>query len=218
MDYVEPNRILIVDHAPGVWIWCIPFSDGTTSCGFVGRPAFFDDLVGTPEQQLRTLIARDPNIAARFEGCEMIWEPRSIQAWSATCDRFYGEGFVLTGNVTEFLDPMFSSGVTLATVSAQTAAHLVIRQLQGEAVDWQREYQERCMVGVETFRTFVMAWYDGSLQRLFFSDQRDPLIVSQICSVLAGYVWDDNNPFVRDSRNNLYRLIRMVDSLDKIEA
>ena len=40
--------------------------------------------------------------------------------------KFYGDGFVLTGNVTEFLDPVFSSGVTLATVSSQTAAHLVI--------------------------------------------------------------------------------------------
>ena len=49
----------------------------------------------------------------------------------------------LTGNVTEFLDPVFSSGVTLATVSSQVAAHLVIKKLKWRNhVDWEKEYTE----------------------------------------------------------------------------
>ena len=38
-----------------------------------------------------------------------------------------------------FLDPMFSSGVTLVSVSAQKAAHLVIKKLNNEDVDWEKE-------------------------------------------------------------------------------
>ncbi|MCW3125492.1 MAG: pyridine nucleotide-disulfide oxidoreductase [Bacteroidetes bacterium] len=211
MNYTEPNRILIVDHSPGVWVWCIPFSDGITSCGFVAEPSFFDSFTGTPEEQLRAAIASDPNIAERFEGCEFMFEPRILQSWSSTCDSFYGDGFVLTGNVTEFLDPIFSSGVTLATVSAQRAAHLVIRQLQGEKVDWQKEYMDECMIGVNAFRTYVMAWYDGRLQKIFFNEQRPHDIVAKICSVLAGYVWDQNNPFVKDSEASVNRLIRLIE-------
>jgi flavin-dependent dehydrogenase len=213
-NYVEPNRILIVDHKPGIWIWCIPFSDGTTSCGFVGEPGFFDDFTGTPEEQLRAIIATEPNIAERFEGCEFLFEPRVLQSWSATCDRFYGDGFVLTGNVTEFLDPVFSSGVTLAVSSSQMAAHLVVRHLKGESIDWKKEYMDEMMVGVDAFRTYVMAWYDGNLQKIFFNEYRPKDVVDKICSVLAGYVWDRSNPYVMDSQNQVNRLVRLI-SLDK---
>lgn len=217
-NYIEPNRILIVDHAPGVWAWCIPFSDGVTSCGFVSEPGFFDAFTGTPEEQLHAIIASDPNIAERFEGCEFLFEPRTIQSWSATCDKFYGDGFVLTGNVTEFLDPVFSSGVTLAVTSSHLAADLVVRQLNGEAVDWQREYMDVMMMGVDTFRTYVMAWYDGRLQKIFFNDYRPADVVNKICSVLAGYVWDEKNEYVKDSENQVNRLVRMIDLSRQIEA
>ena len=80
----------------------------------------------------------------------------------------------LTGNVTEFLDPVFSSGVTLATVSSQMAANLVIRKLNGENVDWDKEYTEPMMQGVNTFRSYVMAWYEGTLDTIFFADNQDP--------------------------------------------
>lgn len=217
-NYVEPNRILIVDHAPGVWAWCIPFSDGITSCGFVSEPGFFDAFTGTPEEQLRAIIASDPNIAERFEGCEFVFEPRTIQSWSATCDRFYGDGFVLTGNVTEFLDPVFSSGVTLAVTSSRMAADLVVKQLNGEKVDWQKEYMDVMMMGVDTFRTYVMAWYDGRLQQIFFNDYRPADVVNKICSVLAGYVWDEKNEYVKDSENQVNRLIRMIGLSKQITA
>lgn len=217
-NYVEPNRILIVDHAPGVWAWCIPFSDGITSCGFVSEPGFFDAFAGTPEEQLRAIIASDPNIAERFEGCEFLFEPRVIQSWSATCDKFFGDGFVLTGNVTEFLDPVFSSGVTLAVTSSRMAADLVVRQLNGEKVDWQKDYMDVMMTGVDAFRTYVMAWYDGRLQKIFFNDYRPTDVVNKICSVLAGYVWDQNNEYVKDSENQVNRLIRMIDLSKQIEA
>lgn len=217
-NYVEPNRILIVDHAPGVWAWCIPFSDGITSCGFVSEPGFFDAFTGTPEEQLRAIIASDPNIAERFEGCEFLFEPRTIQSWSATCDRFYGDGFVLTGNVTEFLDPVFSSGVTLAVTSSRMAADLVVRQLNGEKVDWQKEYMDVMMMGVDTFRTYVMAWYDGRLQKIFFNDYRPADVVNKICSVLAGYVWDEKNEYVKDSENQVNRLVRLIELSKQIEA
>jgi len=133
----EPNRITIIVHQPGVWVWVIPFSSGITSVGFVGNPEFFDQYAGDNEQVLRNLMATEPYLADRLKEVEFVLGPNILQSWSATTSKFYGEGFVLTGNVTEFLDPIFSSGVTLATVSSQTAAHLVIRTLNGETVDWE---------------------------------------------------------------------------------
>lgn len=215
MDH-EPNRITIIVHEPGVWIWVIPFSNGLTSVGFVGDPEFFDKYEGSNEEQLRQLIASAPYISERFKNTDMVFEPRVLQSWSATTDRFYGDGFVLTGNVTEFLDPVFSSGVTLATVSSQLAAHLVIRKLNGEVVDWEKEYTEVMMQGINTFRSYVMAWYEGTLDTIFFADNQVPDIKSMICSVLAGYVWDKNNPYVKDHKTALQKLARIIDMRDSM--
>ncbi len=212
----EPNRITIVVHKPGVWVWVIPFSTGITSVGFVGHPEFFEKYTGTPEEQFRTLVADEPYLAERLKDVELIFEPRTLQSWSATTDRFYGEGFVLTGNVTEFLDPIFSSGVTLATVSSQTAAKLVIRKLKGENIDWEKEYMEPTMQGVNAFRSYVMAWYEGTLDTIFFADNQDPEIKRKICSVLAGYVWDLGNAYVRDHKTALQKLARIITLRDSL--
>jgi flavin-dependent dehydrogenase len=214
----EPNRITIVVHKPGIWIWVIPFSNGITSLGFVGSPDFFEGFPGTDEEKLRAMIASEPYFSERFLDVEFVFETRTLQSWSSTTDKFYGDGFVLTGNVTEFLDPVFSSGVTLATVSSQTAANLVVKKLRGEEVDWEKEYMQPTMQGVNTFRSYVMAWYEGTLDTIFFADQQDPLVKSQICSVLAGYVWDLNNPYVKFHDNALHKLARMIDLRDMIRT
>jgi flavin-dependent dehydrogenase len=209
--YEEPNRITIVVHKPGVWIWIIPFSSGVTSLGFVGNPAFFNNVAGeTDNEKLRNLIAADPYLSERFEDVEFVFDPRILQAWSSTTDVFHGEGFVLTGNVTEFLDPIFSSGVTLATVSSQNAAKLVIRKLNGEDVNWEKEYTDKVMQGVDVFRSYVNAWYEGTLDTIFFSETFVPEIKNQICSVLAGYVWDLENPFVKNHDKAIKKLARVI--------
>ena len=213
----EPNRITIIVHEKGIWIWVIPFSNGNTSVGFVGEPSFFESTDGlTPEEQLRNLLATQPYLAERMKEVEFIFEPKSIQSWSSTTNKFYGDGFVLTGNVTEFLDPVFSSGVTLATVSSQTAAHLVIKKLKGEAVDWEKDYTEFMMQGVNTFRSYVMAWYEGTLDTIFFADNQVADIKSMICSVLAGYVWDTSNPYVKDHGTALQKLAKLIKIRDSM--
>ena len=213
----EPNRITAVVHKPGTWIWIIPFSTGVTSVGFVGDPSFFDSFPGTLEEKYRAMLESEPFTSERFRDVEFVFEPRVLESWSATTDKFYGDGFVLTGNVTEFLDPIFSSGVTLACVSSQTAAKLVIRKLKGEAVDWEKEYMEPTMQGVNTFRSYVMAWYDGTLDKIFFSEEKRPEVKNQICSVLAGYVWDMSNPFVQNHDSALKRLARTIELTEIIK-
>jgi flavin-dependent dehydrogenase len=117
---------------------------------------------------------------------------------------------VLLGNAGEFLDPIFSSGVTIAMKSASLATRAVDRQLDGEAVDWDAEFSRPLAKGIDTFRTYVAAWYDGSLQRIIFNQPRNGGEVTRaINAVLAGYAWDDGNPFVRDPG----KYLTLLDSL-----
>lgn len=214
-NHDEPNRIIAVMYAPGVWTWIIPFSTGVTSLGFVGHFDFFDSIEGDLSAKFKACIDGHPYLKQRFGDVSWVFEPRNLESWSATTDKFYGKGFVLTGNVTEFLDPIFSSGVMFATVSSHLASKLVIEKLKGADVDWDTSYTDTIRQGVDTFRTFVVAWYDGTLEQIFFSKNPDPSIKRQICSVLAGYVWDKKNPFVRSHERALKGLARLIQIQEK---
>lgn len=218
-DYDEPNRIIIIHHKPELWIWVIPFSTGVTSVGYVGNKQYFEEVAGdTMEQKYRNLIAGEAHIAERFKDSELVFDPRTIEGWSVTTEKFYGEGFVLTGNVTEFLDPIFSSGVTLAVESSRNAGKLVCRQLAGQQIDWEKEYMEVTMQGVNTFRTYVQSWYNGDLQDIFFSTGHNEKFKKQICSVLAGYVWDTDNLFVKKHTAAVKNLAAVIRSYSKPEV
>ncbi|HMI79637.1 MAG TPA: hypothetical protein VK484_12640, partial [Ferruginibacter sp.] len=101
---------------------------------------------------------------------------------------------------------------------SQIAAKLVIRKLNGENFDWTKEYTEPMMQGVNTFRSYVMAWYEGTLDTIFFADNQVPEIKSMICSVLAGYVWDTTNPYVKDHKTALHKLARLIELRDSIST
>lgn len=205
------SQIIVIDHKPEVWIWVIPFSNGNVSCGFVGKPEFFDEFTGTDEEKLRTMISNEPNIKERMGTAPMVWdEPKTIEGYAIATKKHYGDGFVLTGNAAEFLDPVFSSGVTFAVESGMVAAKLASRQVKGENVDWENEYKNYIMEGVDVFRTYVRAWYEGKLQDIFFNPQIDENIKKMICSVLAGYVWDKENYYVKNHARAIDTLAQVV--------
>lgn len=114
------------------------------------------------------------------------------------------------GNATEFLDPIFSSGVTLALGTAERAASLLLRHFKGELVDWEKEYAEYVTGGINVFRTFVTAWYEGSFQDMLFMPDANPDILKKVCSVLAGYVWDESNPFAMNPSRSLRAVLNVV--------
>ncbi len=195
------------------WFWVIPFSNGNTSLGFVGKTAFIDSFEGTPSERLRQMITNSDYYAERFKGADFLFEPKVIQNYSKSVKQLYGKGYALTGNSAEFLDPVFSSGVTFATESGLMAAKVITRELNNLKVDWEKEYSDYIKEGVNTFASYVKEWYTGNLQTIFFEGTNNPEIKRQICSVLAGYVWDQSNPFVK----NHNRLIKTVAKIIELE-
>ncbi len=182
-----------------VWLWVIPFSNGNTSIGLVGPTEFINSFKGTPYERLNQMIKLSAYYKDRFVDLESeyLFEPIVIQNFSKSVKQLYGKGYALTGNSSEFLDPVFSSGVTFATESGLLAAKLAYKELKGETVNWEKDYHDYIAHGVAVFRTYVNEWYTGNLQELFFYQPENETVKKQICSVLAGYVWDETNPFVK---------------------
>jgi flavin-dependent dehydrogenase len=133
----------------------------------------------------------------------------AISGYSCNVKSLWGQGYALLGNAGDFLDPVFSSGVTIAMKSASLAAPLVDQQLRGAAVDWETAYAQPLRLGVETFRTYVTSWYEGGFQDVIFADNGQPDIRAKISSILAGYAWDTSNPLVKESRRRLNALVEL---------
>ncbi|MFD2967351.1 NAD(P)/FAD-dependent oxidoreductase [Sphingobacterium bambusae] len=182
-----------------VWLWVIPFSNGRTSLGIVADTAFIEQLKGDAgtTEALKKAISLSDFYVKRFANTTFEFEPVHLKNYSAAVTKMYGDGFALTGNSSEFLDPVFSSGVCFATESGILAAKLAFRQLQGESIDWQVDFADYMQRGIDVFTTYVKEWYTGNLQTLFFHRPENQDVKRKICAVLAGYVWNEENPFVK---------------------
>ncbi|HZI15661.1 MAG TPA: NAD(P)/FAD-dependent oxidoreductase [Myxococcus sp.] len=205
----EEGDIWVCIHPRGAWIWIIPFSNGRTSVGVVMERALYDSVPGCDRDKLFTLLNEDPNARARLAKASPVLKTMKLEAWSASVEKLHGKNWALTGNAAEFLDPVFSSGVTVALESASRAANLIHRQLSGETVDWDKDYGQVVEKAVGVFRVFVRTWYTGELQRVLLRANKTQSIKRAITAILGGYVLDNENPFVRDPQGTLSALLKL---------
>jgi flavin-dependent dehydrogenase len=191
-------KILVTVHPDDVdvWFWTIPFSNGRCSLGVVARAAYFERFPEDPTERLKAVVAETPTLATLLK--DAVWDTpaNKLQGYAANVKSLWGPGFALLGNAGEFLDPVFSSGVTIAVKSADLAVTALLRERAGEAVDWEQDYAQPLRAGVDAFRAFVESWYRGGFQDVIFRQDQNPDIRRMISSILAGYAWDKANPYV----------------------
>ena len=206
----DRNKIRITVHPDhkDVWLWLIPFSNGRSSIGVVAETGFYDNWENN-KTALQDIISQDDSLHALLKNALFDEPINDIVGYSANVKSLYGKGYALLGNAGEFLDPVFSSGVTIAMKSASLAADILDRQFKHEIVDWDADYATPLQRGVNTFRVFVDAWYDGRLQDVIFHKQPQPEIKAMICSILAGYAWDESNPYVKNALVRLNTLVEL---------
>ena len=192
-------RITVHPEHKDVWYWLIPFSNGRSSVGVVAEPEFYAAW-DNYDSALQSIINQDPSLSGLLKNAVFDEKINTIIGYSANVKSLYGKGYALLGNAGEFLDPVFSSGVTIAMKSATLAADILDRQFKNEMVDWKKDYAEPLQRGVDTFRVYIDAWYEGRFQDVIFHQNPNPEIKAMISSILAGYAWDEHNPYVKNAR------------------
>lgn len=200
----DRNQILITVHPqnPEIWYWLIPFADGTASLGVVGEEKLFAEH-DTAADKLWNMVKAEPYLLEVLGDYEVTRPEQCLTGYSANVDRLYGDRFALLGNAGEFLDPVFSSGVTIAMKSSSLAVPLVLKELEGEQPNWETDYSQPLRLGISTFRTFVEGWYDTRFQKVIFYPEQQEQVKDMISAILAGYAWDTANPYVKESERRL---------------
>jgi flavin-dependent dehydrogenase len=204
--------IWICVHPEDGWIWIIPFSNGRTSVGMVCGREHWQGMTGTNRDRLFRFLRQEPNAKARLANAVPVAPTRAIEGYSKKVGALHGDGWALVGNASDFLDPVFSSGVTLALETAVLAAALVERTLSGEAVRWDEEYDAVVGKAVGVFLAFIESWYRRDLEAIFFAAEKPPRVKRFITSILGGHVLRDDNPLVADSVGFLQQLYQSTRS------
>jgi flavin-dependent dehydrogenase len=205
--------ILIVPHG-NAWWWLIPLKGGHTSVGFVLPIAEMQAMAETePESRYFAMVAATPVIAQRLAQAERLSPIRGARAYGRSNAKLHADGIVLAGDAAGFLDPVFSSGVCVALCTSEGLADAVDRALAdpGQEPAALAAYEKRVRRAFASMGPFVQTWYEGPLQRVIFSSEKDKAtkVRSSITSILAGELWNETNPIVRDG-------VRWVYTLDKI--
>jgi len=120
----------------GWWAWCIPLKGGDVSIGVV----FDQRRVRWPEGgplggRLKNFlmqhpVAREILAGANWRESDVHWR-KNLPYFSTT---FAGNGFVLVGDASAFLDPLYSPGIDWISFTVSSAAKLILLQQRGETI------------------------------------------------------------------------------------
>ena len=204
-DGFDRGRSADADHvhvhmlgAPRSWLWQIPVSPTVTSLGIVTRRAEFVRGDEDPAAWFRRQLDGHPELLARMQASRPVHDYVRESNFSYTLDRLAGDGWIVLGDAGRFVDPLFSSGVSVAAESARLAARTIREALRRETVTtdafaaWERTVRN----GVDRWREFITLFYRLPvmfLDWLHHDERRE-----RLRPMLQGEVWDEAPPPVLD--------------------
>ena len=190
----DESNIFIESYKHG-WTWNIPLADDIASVGIVVDTELGQRGVSKRgvEDYYAQQIRSAERTASMLSDARMISAPKVIKDWSYTSDRMIGDGWILVGDAACFIDPLFSSGVHLAMMSAVMAA-AYIRAVSADPSMRQpaaRLYQQLYRKEYGHFR---------ELARLFYASNR----------TVESYFWEARRIIGDDDRESRRSFIRAV--------
>ncbi len=175
--------------APRAWAWQIPIGADVTSVGVVceGQPGLGRGDSG--ERFFARMIASHGLLAARMAKAESLHALELEGSQSYFGERVAGRGWIALGDAAQFVDPVFSSGVSVAAESARLAARAIAEALAdpGRAGECFASYDATVRRGGEVWRELILLFY--RMPPLFLGLLEDPSARPALQSLLQGRVF-----------------------------
>jgi FADH2 O2-dependent halogenase len=202
-DYIH-IYFLTVDRG---WAWQIPISDTVTSVGVVAERDVFKQSRQRTEEYFDDLVATNPGLSKALAGAKRINDFKAEADYSYGMSEFVGDGWMLVGDSARFVDPIFSSGISIAAEAAKAASESIVKAL--DSGDWSRDalkpYEDRMKAGVAIWYEFILLYYKLMHLFTYFIDSKEHRL--QILQLLQGEVYDRENAPVLDAMRDVIRKV-----------
>jgi len=185
----RPDDIRLIARNDAGWFWLIPISKELTSVGVVLPKALYRRLANCSlEETINNTIADTPIVAELMREARREWPVRVEKDFSYSASAYAGDRWILAGDAGSFLDPVFSTGVSIAMESGIEAAaelHRALPRNDFSAASF-AAFSRRQRKRFETFRRFVVGFYTPQFRDVFFSPEPPTLIFRSVATMLAG--------------------------------
>jgi flavin-dependent dehydrogenase len=172
------------------WFWTIPLTPTRTSVGVVMDTATFRAAKLSPEMAFEKFIAEQPLMVEKMKNATRVTPIYSASDFSYRNKRLFGERWLLAGDAAGFIDPVFSSGVFLAIMSAEKAADALEEVLRDESKRKRafKNYSHAVNRIMDIYLTFVNSWYRNGKEflEIFLTPSDTIQIAAAVNAVLAG--------------------------------
>jgi flavin-dependent dehydrogenase len=203
------GNIVIVRHGDG-WFWIIPFSSEHASVGVVTTTDRMRAARLKPAALFAQLVAESPKVAHALENAEPVTPFHVTADYNYRARRFATSRLLLVGDAACFMDPMFSTGVFVALLSAKLAAAEVLgAHRRGRGLGWwqRARYTRRLGSNLAVLEKLVQAFYDNAAFSVFMERNAPWRMAPAINSIVAGH---SNPPWAVRWRYWLFLLVCRV--------
>jgi len=169
---------ILVEARPTGWFWFIPLHDGTVSIGYVTPIAEFQKSGKSLEDLFASELAEADEVTSLTKSASRAAGFRSIRDWSYTSRRFHGPGWVLVGDAAAFIDPLLSTGVTLAMRGAHGLAETLDAVLRNPAAEdlHLSSYERSYRTFLDSLLEFVRFFYNRDRPKEDYWDKAQQMI------------------------------------------
>jgi flavin-dependent dehydrogenase len=192
--YRTPGRaggnIVIVRHEDG-WGWLIPLEDDRASVGVVTSTERMRASGLKPEALFRQIVATSHRMCTAMEHAVPISPFHATADYNYRARQFALPRLLMVGDAACFLDPMFSTGVFIALLSAKLASTEVIaahrRNRAPLSLRRRWRYTRRLDRNLATLQKLVLAFYDNASFSVFMERKAPLRMFPAINSLVAGH-------------------------------
>ncbi|TMR02597.1 NAD(P)/FAD-dependent oxidoreductase [Actinomadura soli] len=189
-DYIFIHFLPVTD----TWVWQIPITDTITSVGVVSQKKRFKEYGGDRERFFWETVGSRPELLDALKNSDQVRPLKTEGDYSYGMRQICGDRFVLIGDAARFVDPIFSSGVSVAMNSARIACGDIVAAAQ--AGDYSKErfagYERTLRRGVSNWYEFISIYY--RLNILFTAFVQDERYRLDVLKMLQGDVYEDDEP------------------------
>ncbi len=140
------------------WFWNIPLHDGTNSIGLITK-AELAPASGDRVAFYEAAIQKSVYTKKLLSGARRVTDVRCIADYSFRPSRLVGPGYILVGDAGNFIDPIWSTGIMLATTGARLAARAIKESLETGNSEPLTQYETTAQTIVSRYRHFIYFFY-----------------------------------------------------------